>query len=89
MKKETEVPYKFESLSDFHRVLGLPKPLHPLISLVNNTDGKIVPDNKFPDQFILSFYKISYKPNLQGKFKYGQHYYDFDEGGLFFFVRIK
>lgn len=84
MKKETEVPYKFESLSDFHRVLGLPKPLHPLISLVNNTDGKIVPDNKFPDQFILSFYKISYKPNLQGKFKYGQHYYDFDEGGLFF-----
>lgn len=84
MKKETGVPYKFESLSDFHRVLGLPKPLHPLISLVNNTDGKIVPDHRFPDQFILSFYKISYKPNLQGKFKYGQHYYDFDEGGLFF-----
>jgi len=84
MKKETEGPYKFESLSDFHRVLGLPKPLHPVISLVYNTDGKIISCDSFPDQFTLSFYKISYKPNLQGKFKYGQHYYDFDEGGLFF-----
>jgi AraC family transcriptional activator of pobA len=84
MKKEAEVPYKFESLSDFHRVLGLPKPLHPLISLVYNTDGKSPSCDGFPDQFILSFYKISYKPNLQGKFKYGQYYYDFDEGGLFF-----
>jgi AraC family transcriptional activator of pobA len=84
MKKEAEVPYKFESLSDFHRVLGLPKPMHPLISLVYNTDGKLPSCDSFPDQFTLSFYKISYKPNLQGKFKYGQHYYDFDEGGLFF-----
>jgi AraC family transcriptional activator of pobA len=33
---------------------------------------------------MLAFYKISYKPNLKGKFRYGQHYYDFDEGGLFF-----
>ncbi len=33
---------------------------------------------------ISTFYKISYKNNLQGKLKYGQHYYDFDEGGLFF-----
>jgi len=58
--------------------------LHPLISLINNSDGKITPDDNFPEQFILSFYKISYKLNLQEKFKYGQHYYDFDEGGLFF-----
>lgn len=84
MKKETDAPYKFESLSDFHRMLGLPKPLHPLISLVYNTDGKSISCDNFPDQFILAFYKISYKPNLHGKFKYGQHYYDFDEGGLFF-----
>jgi AraC family transcriptional activator of pobA len=84
MKKEGSIPYKFESLSDFHRVLGLPKPVHPLISFINNMDNAIVPGPDFPEQFMLSFYKISYKPNLQGKFKYGQHYYDFDEGGLFF-----
>jgi AraC-like DNA-binding protein len=32
----------------------------------------------------LSFYKISYKPKLSAKLKYGQRYYDFDEGGLLF-----
>jgi AraC-like DNA-binding protein len=32
----------------------------------------------------LGFYKISYKPKLSGKVKYGQSYYDFDEGGLLF-----
>ncbi|MFD2937639.1 helix-turn-helix domain-containing protein [Spirosoma flavum] len=84
MKKETEAPYKFESLSEFQRVLGLPKPVHPLISLVYNTDGKLTSPDITCKQFTLSFYKISYKPNLKGKFKYGQHYYDFDEGGLFF-----
>jgi AraC family transcriptional activator of pobA len=84
MKKEADAPYKFESLSEFHRVLGLPKPMHPLISLIYNTDGKLPSGNNFPELFVLPFYKISYKPNLQGKMKYGQHYYDHDEGGLFF-----
>ncbi|MDN5286316.1 MAG: Helix-turn-helix protein [Mucilaginibacter sp.] len=84
MKKETENTYKVESLSEFHRVLGLPKPVHPLISLVYNTDGKIRMPDSTCKQFMLAFYKISYKPNLKGKFRYGQHYYDFEEGGLFF-----
>jgi AraC family transcriptional regulator, transcriptional activator of pobA len=83
MKKDENIPYKFESLSDLHRVLGLPKPLHPLISLVENKDNEI-DSSKFPGSFITNFYKISYKKNLSGKLKYGQGYYDFDEGGLFF-----
>ena len=84
MKKEADIPYKFESLSDFHRALGLAKPLHPLVSLVYNTDGKVRVPGSRCKQFMMSFYKISYKPNLRGKFRYGQRYYDFDEGGLFF-----
>lgn len=82
MKKEN-IPQRFESLSDLHRVLGLPKPLHPMVSLVNNLDNKVALD-RLPNCHILNFYKISYKANLQGKFRYGQHFYDFDEGGLFF-----
>jgi len=83
MKKEENIPHKFESLTELHRVLGLPKPLHPLISLVENKDNNF--DSwKLPGSFITSFYKISYKKNLTGKLKYGQGYYDFDEGGLFF-----
>jgi len=83
MKKEESSPHKFDSLSDLHRVLGLPKPLHPMISLVDNIDNK-VELNKLPNSHIQAFYKISYKSNLRGKLKYGQHYYDFDEGGLIF-----
>ena len=83
MKKEDNRPYKFESLTDLHRVMGLPKPLHPLISLVENKDNEIN-STKLPKSFIYNFYKISYKKNLSGKLKYGQGYYDFQEGGLFF-----
>lgn len=83
MKKEENIPYKFKSLSEVHRVLGLPNPLHPLVSLVNNMDNK-VELNKLPKSHIQTFYKISYKANLNGKLKYGQHYYDFDEGGMLF-----
>jgi hypothetical protein len=35
MKKEDNLLYKFESLNDFHRVFGLPAPLHPMISLID------------------------------------------------------
>jgi AraC family transcriptional activator of pobA len=83
MKKEGNVPRRFESLSDLHRVLGLPKPLHPLISLVGIKDIEIDP-GRLPGSVVYNFYKTSFKENLTGSLKYGQGYYDFDEGGLFF-----
>ena len=81
MKKEKVLPVKFNSITDFHRVFGLPKPLHPMISFIDNTTFKIEPGN-LPDSFILNFYKISYKTELCGQVKYGQQYYDFGEGGI-------
>jgi AraC family transcriptional activator of pobA len=83
MKKEESGPQKFESLSDVHRAFGLPKPLHPLISLISGTDNQIMPRRPHGSH-VLSFYKISYRPKLSPKIKYGQDYYDFDEGGLLF-----
>jgi AraC family transcriptional activator of pobA len=83
MKREDHSPRKFESLSDFHRVFGLPKPLHPMISFVDIKDVKIQPD-ELSDSFILNFYKVAYKTNVCGKARYGQSYYDFGEGGLVF-----
>jgi AraC family transcriptional regulator, transcriptional activator of pobA len=76
-------PYLFNSISQLHRVLGLPKPSHPLISLVKNCDLSGAEDD-IPGSLMLNFYKIAYKENLQGKIKYGQTHYDFDEGGLMF-----
>lgn len=83
MKKDENNHPAFDSLSAAHRALGLPKPLHPLISLVNNANtqaGTAPPAGPH----VLRFYKISYRPKLSGKLKYGQDYYDFDEGGLLF-----
>jgi len=71
------------SLTDAHRIFGFPKPKHPLISVINGTHTPIDME-KFRANHVLGFYKISYKPKLTGRLKYGQSYYDFDEGGLLF-----
>jgi AraC family transcriptional activator of pobA len=81
--KQEEIHFKFNSLSEAHQAFGLPKPLHPLISLIDNTIHP-VPANRSPHSHVLNIYKISYRTKLGGKLKYGQDYYDFDEGGLLF-----
>lgn len=83
MKKEENSPQKFESLSDAHHAFGFPKPLHPLISLISSTTER-TEGTRPGGAHVLNFYKISYVPKFTGKLKYGQHYYDFDEGGLLF-----
>jgi AraC family transcriptional activator of pobA len=83
MKKEENNHHHFDSLTDAHRAMGLPKPLHPLVTLINGANSP-VPIIRSPGAHVLKFYKISYKPRLGGKIKYGQDYYDFDEGGLLF-----
>lgn len=69
------------SISELHRLMGLPKPLHPLISLINMDMVMSTTESKELN-FILNFYGISLKKNVKGKLKYGQNYYDFDEGVL-------
>ncbi len=83
MKKDEKSLHKFETLSDAHRAFGLPHPKHPLISMINGAPSWS--ELHQPSiHHVLGFYKISYKPKLGGKLKYGQGYYDFDEGGLLF-----
>lgn len=83
MKTDIARPHLFNSITELHRALGLPKPLHPLVSLVNYAD--ISTDTKeISKGMVFNFYKVSYKKNFSGKVKYGQSYYDFDEGGLSF-----
>ena len=83
MEKKDNSPLKFSSISELHQILGVQKPLHPLISLVDNTELSI--DKHYLDRiFTLDFYKISYKFSENGKIGYGQGYYDFNEGGMMF-----
>jgi AraC-like DNA-binding protein len=72
-----------KSISQFVRILGLPAPLHPLVTLVayNDVSHEIFPKGQ---KVSLDFYKISFKPTFIGQIKYGQAYYDFEEGGLAF-----
>lgn len=83
MKKDEKSPHKLETLSDALRAFGLPQPKHPLICMINGTPSWSEINLPF-EPHVLGFYKISYKPKLGGKLKYGQGYYDFDEGGLLF-----
>jgi AraC family transcriptional activator of pobA len=76
-------PYIFNSISELHKALGLPKPLHPLLSLVDYSHIK-ADTTEIARGMVFNFYKISYKKNFKGRIKYGQNYYDFDEGGLSF-----
>lgn len=83
MKKEEHTPHSFHSLSAAARAFGLPEPQHPLICMLGAESTQVIERNS-PQAHVLNFYKISYKPRLSGRVRYGQHYYDFDEGGLLF-----
>lgn len=82
MQKSSDI-FHINSISQLMRLLELPAPLHPMIALV---DYRKVPMETFPrgQKISLDFYKISFKTAFTGQIKYGQGYYDFEEGGMAF-----
>ncbi|MCE7039063.1 AraC family transcriptional regulator [Dyadobacter sp. CY312] len=83
MKKVENNIRKFTSLSDMHRMFGLNKPLHPLISF-SDISNIHIDFETLPPLIATDFYKISYKLFACGTPRYGQSVYDFSEGGLAF-----
>jgi len=81
--KNKEQPKVINSISELHRLLGLEKPKHPLITLINHAD-EIRVSEKSTTRVVLNFYNISIKKSFQGQLKYGKNYYDFDEGTMSF-----
>ena len=84
MKKAANEPYVIQSISELHRLLELPKPKHPLVSVINFEETKCFSDESLRS-VAYNFYCIAIKKNFEGKMKYGQQYYDFDEGVMTFF----
>ncbi len=84
MKKEVSQPYVINSISELHRILELPKPEHPLVSVINLDEIKCYSDESL-QRVLYNFYSVCIKKNFKGKMKYGQNYYDFDEGVMTFF----
>ncbi|RFM26442.1 helix-turn-helix domain-containing protein [Deminuibacter soli] len=74
---------RISTITEYHRLRGLPKPEHPLVSLVNYAAIKHSPENN-NSSWVHDFYLIALKRNFNASFKYGQQEYDFDEGVLFF-----
>jgi AraC-like DNA-binding protein len=75
--------HKISSISALLRLLGQPEPMHPLVALIDYNSTKVDLSHA-GDKFSLDFYKLSFKTTFHGQVKYGQGYYDFDEGGLAF-----
>ncbi|WP_312389729.1 helix-turn-helix transcriptional regulator [Chryseobacterium sp.] len=76
--------HNFNSISELHSSLKLKKPSNPLVSVVNL--GDLDSENSIsPETITYNFYAIFLKKNFDGKIKYGQQYYDFDNGTMTFY----
>lgn len=73
-------PYRIKSITEIHRLMGLPKPQHPLIGTINLAGLQAHPDIQ---AVCFDLYVISLKRNCD-KLHYGQQRYDFDEGLMAF-----
>ncbi len=75
--------HRIKSISDYHRLAGLPKPKHPLVSLVDYSQVNYQTEND-EISMVSPYYSIAMKHGVQGKMKYGHQPYDFDEGLMSF-----
>lgn len=79
----THQVHRIKTISEMHQLRKLPKPEHPLISVINVETLQHLPSDE-PEHLVLDFYAIALKRNCSGKFRYGQQQYDFDEGLMSF-----
>jgi AraC-like DNA-binding protein len=79
----TKKLFRIKTISEYHKLTGLPKPEHPLISVVNfdNVQHRLIDGET---NMTFDFYAISIKRSASNKYKYGQQHYDFDEGVMYF-----
>jgi len=78
-------PHRIKSISEFHRLRGLSKPEHPLISVVTMDNFTHMPDLSTVNA-VFDFYFIALKRMKGIKYKYGQLHYDFEDDGILFFM---
>lgn len=77
--------YFLNTVSELHHFLNIKKPAHPLVSVVNLDEiNSCVAEEMLT--IVYNFYTIYLKKNFDGKVKYGQQYYDYDDGIMTFFA---
>lgn len=80
---DAQIPFHIKTIAEYHRFMALPKPEHPLISVIKFEDIKRKPNN-CPSSIMHNFYSIALKKNFNAKMKYGHQDFDFDEGVMHF-----
>ncbi|SDJ11881.1 helix-turn-helix domain-containing protein [Chryseobacterium jejuense] len=79
-----KTPIKVSSINALHQALGLKRPSNPLVSVFNFDDVSVDPETIL-SSVITDFYVVALKKDCAGgKCRYGQQYYDFDEGIMYF-----
>jgi AraC-like DNA-binding protein len=73
---------KVKSISQLNSFIGLEKPKHPLISLIDASKIQVT-ENEVDAKIIYDFYMISLKDKSCGV-EYGRNSFDFDEGVMVF-----
>lgn len=73
---------RLRTITQVHELLKLPKPMHPLISVIQHTDD--IPQSISGVSIVTEFYMISFKKSISGSLSYGRQGYDFQEGTLIF-----
>ncbi len=74
---------RLKSISEAHKLLGLPKPKHPLVSVVELND-RIINFDYGEAKFLFDFHQVNLKRGFSGTMMYGRNSYDFDDGSLTF-----
>ncbi|MDJ1498439.1 helix-turn-helix transcriptional regulator [Cytophagaceae bacterium DM2B3-1] len=75
--------YQIKTIAEYHRLMELPAPAHPLVSVIRFEDTRRQLKH-CSVRIIHNFYTIALKKNFNGKLKYGQQEFDFDAGVMHF-----
>jgi AraC family transcriptional activator of pobA len=76
---KNDLPHRVDTIAAFHQLMGLPKPEHPLLSLIPFEAITYAADAA-PAPMLNQFYSIALKKNFNGQLKYGRQVADFDAG---------
>lgn len=79
--------FRIRSISQLHQILGLPFPSHPLVSFIDDSDIKGLPDvddDLYEAKAACDMYTIMFKDKISGSMGYGRSTYDFQEGTIIF-----
>jgi AraC-like DNA-binding protein len=75
--------HNVKTISEYHKLMEIPQPEHPLISVIPFELIKCTPGSD-PKHIVPGYYSIALKKTTDAQMKYGQQEYDFNTGIMSF-----